>query len=214
MVFPWVALPLFHAICRKYRPSFLQETGRPDLRKTLLAATIVAILLSLSAPLGWLGWNEVPDGRKRVKDWTPVQVSRYLRTEYDPHPEYKPCIFTSETLGDYLLWDLRPKRPVRIFVYTHVHLLTPKHWQTYQQMRFGDPGWEKLMDDFQVQFVVLEYELYHQHPGGTGISNLINRIQADPAHWEVIKGKDFEQAIFVARRKSTDQPRAAVQHLR
>jgi hypothetical protein len=99
------------------------------------------------------------------------------------------CVFASETLGEYLLWDLRLEPPVRIFCYTHVHLFTPEHWLECMTVKNGDPGWEAILDRHQVAFLVFEPD---QH------THLAEQIRAAADRWEIVPRM---APILVARRK-------------
>src|SRR5262249_53679541 len=106
------------------------------------------------------------------------------------------CVFASETMGDYLLWDLRTDPPVRVFCYTHVHLLTPGHWWQAMAVKAGDPRWQQILDAHAVEFVVLEPYRYSYRAGG--YSDLIDQIVAAPEGWKVLSKPD--DPVFLARR--------------
>jgi len=107
-------------------------------------------------------------------------------------------VFTSETMGDYLVWDLRTEPPVRVFCYTHVHLITPQHWLKALAVKSGEPGWQQTLDEFHVDFIVLEPYRYSSRLGG--YSDLIDQIEAAPERWNIIS----EKPVFVARRIQAD----------
>jgi hypothetical protein len=125
---------------------------------------------------------------KRVTDKTPWQAAAYLREQYAKDPGLKRRVFTSETMGDYLFWDLRLDPPVRIFCYTHVHLLTEQHWKECLQVKFAETGWEEVLDRHGVQFLIVEdIPLYKP---------LMAKVRAASDRWEVV----FESPVFVANR--------------
>jgi hypothetical protein len=207
MVFPWVVVPPLYALYRRYAtaagwstesaPAPSSEGGEetpetpPDLRKTILAAVVILVVLSWSQPGQWLLGSvvgrEVPLGPERLDPRTPVVVARYM----NEHPPIAP-IFTSETLGDYLFWALpaNPRRPT-VFCYTHLHLFTTDHWQDCLKVKDGAVGWQKILDDHDIQYVAVER-------GRADYYDLIDRIEADKKHWEELERK--QTSIFFARR--------------
>jgi hypothetical protein len=188
MVFAWVVVPHLQATCQRYLPRFLVETDTPDLKKTILAGLAAVALFLWSAPAVWLIWGDPPNGPKCVNGLTPLEASRYLAQEYAEHPDLPRCVFTDETMGDFLLWDLRLEPTVRVFAYTHVHLLTPEHWLECMRVKSGDRSWQAILDRHQVQFLVVDRNLHE---------NLVAQVRAASDRWQIVSDKD----IFVARRR-------------
>jgi hypothetical protein len=179
----WVGLPHIQALLIRRRV----VGGRPTLALTGLTVSAVLAGLLLSGPALWAaGYRR--DVAKHVTDKTPWLVADYLRERYAADPTLSRCIFTSETTGDYLFWDLRLDPPVRVFCYTHVHLLTEGHWKECMEVKFAEPSWESILEREDVQFLIVEnMPLYTQ---------LMDAIQAAGARWKVV----FERPIFVAER--------------
>jgi hypothetical protein len=200
MVFPWVVLPHLQAWCARAFPNLLREAAPPNLRWTVCGVIGVPLLLSYSGPLLWLVFHDPPEAVRRVTAETPVQVSRELQKLYDADHEGKlgRCVFASETMGDYLFWDLRTEPAVHVFCYTHVHLFTREHWQQALAVKSGDPGWQQILDDHHVEFIVLELYRYSRRTGG--YSDLIDQIEAAPDRWRVMS----EGPVFVAQRTHSD----------
>ncbi len=196
MVFPWVVLPHLQAWGAQAFPNLLREAAPPNLRWTLGSLVGVPLLLLYSGPLQWLVFHSPPEAVRRVTAETPVQVARELRKVYAADHEGKlgRCIFTSETMGDYLFWDLRLDPPVHVFCYTHVHLFTREHWQQALAVKSGEPGWQQILDEHHVEFIVLEPYRYSRRLGG--YSDLIDQIGAAPDRWRILS----EGPVFVAQR--------------
>jgi hypothetical protein len=195
VVVVWVALPHLAALGKGTSAPSLRRRGG-SLAKSALACLLVLAGLLLSAPGLWAcaGYGHEP--QKHVTDKTPWKVSTYLQQQYETDPRLKRTkkrtIFTSETLGDYLLWSLRLDPPVRVFCYTHVHLLTAEHWKECMAVKFGERGWEKILDRESVQFLLVEDIPLYQV--------LIEEVHAASERWKV----ELESPIFVARRKSAN----------
>ncbi len=141
---------------------------------------------------------------------TPLEAAAVVEAETALRGEHwqqrQRVIFCSETLGDYLLWDARLPSvgpPVRLTAYTHVHLFTPEHWAKCVLVKNAAPGWQQVLDAMNVDFLVLEDDLYeqkeHRAQGrAAGFSNLIDRVRAAPDRWQVISAPG--QPVFVAER--------------
>jgi hypothetical protein len=190
MVVVWVGLPHAQSVMQRFH-LVPRRAGRSTFAKAVLTVAAVLVGLLLSAPGLWAMSLYRPGPPKRVTDVTPYNISAELKKEYAKDPTLKRCIFTSETIGDYLLWDLRLDPPVRIFCYSHVHLLTPEHWLECMKVKFGDAGWEDVLDRHGVQFLIVEnmplYDL------------LMEEVRADPERWQVVSKSD--DPIFVAKRR-------------
>jgi hypothetical protein len=210
MVLPWVALPHLQALCQRYLPGLGEERNRADLRKTILAVLVAVIVLVWSVPAQWLVFREPPLGSNIVHGITPLQTSAYLREQYrnDREGRLQRVVFAPETVGDYLLWDLRDlDPPVRMFCYSHVHLLTPEHWQKVMVVKSGQRGWQQVLDDHGVQFLVVD-----RFGPGEPHEELIRQVRAAPDRWEEVKLRDaypevgtqqeVGRYLFVAKRKS------------
>ncbi len=191
MVVAWVVLPHLLATLQRLRLPLLEETDRPDLRRTVLAMLTTVAITLWSAPLQWLIWKEAPVGAQRVTETTPLKAAAYLKRCYAAEPKLSRTIFTSETLGEYLLWDLRLDPPVRIFCYTHVHLLTPEHWHECMKVKNGDHDWQDILDRHEVAFLIVEADL---HP------NLARQVRAAEDRWEIVPQM---KPTLVARRIGT-----------
>jgi hypothetical protein len=190
MIVIWVGLPHAQSVMERFH-LLSRRAGRPTLVKAGLTVLAVLMGLLLSATRQLASSGAGLDPAKRVTDVTPYKISAYLKEQYAKDPQLKRCIFTSETIGDYLLWDLRLDPPVRIFCYSHVHLLTPAHWLECMKVKFGDAGWEQVLDRHGVQFLIVEnmplYDL------------LMEEVRAAPQHWQVISKND--DPIFLAKRR-------------
>jgi hypothetical protein len=188
MIATWVLLPHLRSVWRRGLPAWLAETDTPNLRRTIMAAMVAVVFVLWTPTARWLSFGEAPRGREWVHRQTPLKVAAYLREQYERDPSLARGVFCSETVGDYLLWDLRLDPPLRFSCYSHVHLLTPEHWYECLVVKTGAPGWEDVLCRWKVQFLVVEPSTWHTH--------LIEQITADPAHWEVVPDMG---ALFMAK---------------
>jgi hypothetical protein len=196
MVLPWVAVPHLHALFEWKVPALAHPRQPPNLKKTILVAMIVLVLLLWSPPVLWAVWGDAPVGTQKVSRETPLRAARFLREQYeaDTASKLSRCVFTSETVGDYLLWDLRLDPPIKLTCYTHVHCLPPDHWQRCMRVKEGRPGWQAELDRWGVQFLVVEPGI---NPG------LAARIHESADRWEIVPNMG---PLLVARRKGSLPP--------
>jgi hypothetical protein len=189
MLVPWLMLPHWRA-CRERVPAGAAPTV-PSFRKTVVAGLLFAVLLAWSSPLQWLYSGEPAPRDRALFNGTPWQLAEQLRdpTAAPPHAvpglaealarsypngRFTGGVFASETEGDYLLWALVPETPV--FMYTHVHLMTPEAWRLCQLVKFGTPAWREVLDAARMNLVVVEAEMYPR---------LGELLHEDPA-WQVL----------------------------
>jgi hypothetical protein len=216
------------------RIPWLDDTSVPSLRNTVLAGFLAVALLLWARPAWWLVYDEAPSSAGRVMPVTPTKVLACVR-DADPTrmvggalsvrtPLAAVCVadaaetlrgedwqnrprvvFCSETLGDYLLWDLGQGwdgPPVRLSCYTHVHLFSPEVWGKCVVVKEAKRDWQKTLDDMGAEFIVVEDDWYeqsrHKAEGKPpGFSNLIDRVRASD-RWQVISAPG--QPVFMAQR--------------
>lgn len=190
MVVTWVAMPHAHAVYRLYLPPLLEERSAPNLARTILVSLLTCILLLWASPVQWLLSGAPPAASRRVDNVTPIRIAEdtRLKEALANNIGAKVCLFTSETQGDFLLWDPRLRGLTRIFCYTHVHLLPPAHWRECLTVKFGDNRWQEILDEYNAEFIAVEPKDYHQH--------LIEQIRAS-GRWTVLSASP----IFFAQRR-------------
>jgi hypothetical protein len=217
MVAPWVLIPHVATIVGRIRGERPQRVREPSLRKTLIALQILIVTALLSAPVRWLvngrpealensaynatPWQVVAELRATKEQrgkWLP-QLARGLK-EYYPQGSIGGAIFSSELLGDYLLWGLAPQTPIN--AYSHAHLFTPEYWLHFRMTKAGMPGYDRFLDYNHVNLVVIEAALYPE------LRSLLTR---DPA-WLIVLDETLTKTkpnrrgrLLVALRK---QPRS------
>ncbi len=211
MVLPWVAVPHLHALLRRpggaldealeefdrqvIAPVFPRwRLRRPSFLKTVMVVPLSACFVLLSVPGAWVVSGQPPEAASRLKPETPVAAVEYLRKQYGQHPDLDRVVFTSETLGDFVLWDLRLDPPVRVFCYSHVHLFTPEHWRECFLVKSADRRWQEVLDRHKVQFLLLETELY---------GHLIRQVRAAPDRWQVVSD---DGPVLIAKRVRSPRP--------
>lgn len=164
MLAPWVALPAWNSLLER-----IDVESVPSFRKTLLTASLAFLAIAWSPTVRWALTGAPAPLHQALSNGTPLSVSLALRQQPQglssitevleknyPEQRYTGGIFASETLGDYLLWDLPSQYPV--FAYSHVHLFSPQHWQRIATVRRAEPGWQAILANHRINLVVVEAE--------------------------------------------------------
>lgn len=209
MATPWLALPELTRAAREWKPQW--RLGMPSLRKTLLAGLIISIAGMWSIPVQRLTRKTASDPALSLSDATPWRealavadpdaggdspLARAIRSAF-PGGRFTGTIYPGETLGDFFVWRLPSPTPV--FMFSHVHLFTPDHWNLYTGIRDARPAALPELDRSRVNLVVVEAELkprlcqyLRRHPGWT--------VVTDEAG--LAAKRDPRSRLFVAVRKS------------
>jgi len=187
---PWIAVQYWKPSERPVGKEAGPSPGA-SFRKTLLAGGLVFAVLMWSPSMGWLlEGNPRPVGQLVVPA-TPWELARQLHRPEDsqaqwsstlanilkanyPEGRFTGSIFVSETLGDFLLWELAPEVPLSS--YSHLHLFPRSYWDEVLPIYQGQPGWWDLLRRRRANLVVIEAEIYPR---------LRDRLRANPG-WEVV----------------------------
>jgi hypothetical protein len=215
LLVPWVLVWHWRAIAEAWKlPLFDQDV--PSFRKTLLAASLVLVLLVWSAPAQWLlegkpkplarslheatPWQFVEELRHRKGNHYPA-LAQWLRERYDDKP-FSDRIYTTETLGDYLVWAVAPE--TRFTMYTHVHLFPRQPWLECVRVKAGAPDWEAILQQRGVTLILAEAELF---PG------LRRRLLQASDRWQILvdetgtpQKRDWRGRILIAGLKTEARP--------
>ena len=175
MLIPWLMLPLLTTAQERLPHYWQPSPGAPSFRKTILAGLIVVVLVLWSAPGQWLVTGKTVPLPQSVSEGTPWQLAHELtqpgvvteewqQTLADglkayPNHEYHGVVFASETLGDYFAYTLPPST-MPAFIDSHVHLFKPEQWQRTVIVKWAQPGWREVLDNWIVNLVVVEADLY------------------------------------------------------
>ncbi len=216
MVAPWVMVAYWATLHRGLAGRLRRCRSVPSFRKTLVAGLLALVALLWCVPVQWLLAGRPGPLERTVTGATAWRLTRQLHDGAATGPAGLPplaealargypggrftgTVFASETLGDFLVWDLPPRVPV--FIYTHVHLFPAKHWQLCAAIRSAVPGWRAALDAYRVNLAVLEPEFNER---------LCAELRRDPA-WLVVLDeaglrakRDPRTRLFVALRR---QPR-------
>jgi hypothetical protein len=144
---------------------------------------VVAVCALLLTPLGDGLFAQIlrMDRRQHFSAATPLDATDYLRA----HPP-RGQIFNPMEWGDYLLWAGPPG--LEVFAASHAHLLPPPVWQDYIRVITLDEGWQKILEQYRVNTVVVDDD---QHAA------LADALRADP-QWSLAY-KDETALVFVRR---------------
>ncbi len=211
MVAAWLLAALWPGLRTQLPSRWLEVRTVPSLRKTLMAAALVLILLSLSPAVQWATSGR-PAPRERVLfAGTPWKLADQLAgperpgelpalaaalQERYPGGRLTGCLFASETLGDYLVWALAPGTDV--FLYTHVHLFPFDVWRDCAAVKFAAADWREVLERRRVNLLAFEPDQYPQ----------LHALVCQDADWLVVLDESGDPAKrdhcarhFVALRK-------------
>ncbi|MFL5328167.1 MAG: hypothetical protein ACJ8C4_04575 [Gemmataceae bacterium] len=162
----WIIMPYWGAVLDKWRPSAWDSV--PSLRKTMVVAAMAVLAIGLSAPVRLLTSKPL-DWNHAFSDGTPWQLAlelqdpsrdpksklaQQVRATY-PNGAFTGTIFPTEVLGDFFVFET-PNIPV--YIYSHVHLFTPEHWQHYRQVLDGAENWRAVLDAAHVNLIIVTAE--------------------------------------------------------
>src|SRR5262249_6302298 len=133
-------------VAERLRERWAIQPSIPSLRKTIIALLLAVICGLWSAPGQWLISGQPTSLERGVDQGTVWQLAALLKAPADVQEKalaqlgaggleasLKGNILTTETLGDYLVWAQLPDN--RIFIYSHVHLFPPEHWNTFAAVK-------------------------------------------------------------------------------
>ena len=148
----------------------------PSFRTTLIAGMLGLVVILWSIPARDLLAGKPSPLSQSVSAATPWPVAvellaeqrtpdvglpalRTMLDQYYPGGRFTGTVFASETLGDFFYWSLGVDPPV--FIYTHVHLFSPEHWEACLTVRHGLVGWQRILERHRVNLIVVEAD---HHP--------------------------------------------------
>jgi hypothetical protein len=97
-------------------------------------------------------------------------------------------VFTRFEWGEYLTWKAHPG--FKVFMDGRIEIYPDEVWNAYATVTQGKPGWEKVLDDYGVEVLLLD-EPYHR---GTGLYPAIEKSQSWRLHYKI-----ENVALFVRR---------------
>jgi hypothetical protein len=170
---PWIIGP--HWVVAATRWNLRATDNVPSFRKTALAALLVVVTISVSPALSWAKMRRPHSVAEALHPGTPYDVAAVLKGQQPANSErvaelakviqtelngqLTGRVFASETQGEYLLWALPAESPVMLF--NHIQLFTPAYWTECQKLKFAQPGWSEVLEQFQPTVIVVEVD---RHP--------------------------------------------------
>ena len=154
-----------------------------------LAAGLVLGALVLFGPL-WQ-WRQLPAGpglNRRVWPW---DLFALVRSEGWVGPT-----FVSDGWGGPFLAEFYP--PERVFFDPRFEAYSRDFFENvYRRIRYGEPGWDGLLDRYGVELVLLKYTSPGEAAQQRGAPNLRQRLLEHPG-WALVGFNDFGE-LFVRR---------------
>ncbi len=218
LLFPWVMLPLWVSQPADFLIGWFPMESTASFRKTIVALALAFVVLLWSIPGQWLVSGQPSSLARSVSNGTPWKLGLELKNDPALKEAYLPeldqwlekhyeegrfqgSLFTSETMGDYLVWALPKDMPV--FIYAHVHLFTKEHWARCAAVRSGSEHWDDVLDNYHINLVVVEAEL----------NQTLRENLHESADWQVLLDEAEDQTkvdkrcrLLVAVRKEPLRP--------
>lgn len=163
----------------------------------IFMAMVVAVVLSGPAD----SWRSGSSDGSRVAAATPWNLGMALRDRIKPlvpNQVARGRVFASESLGDHLVWRWSPRAPV--LLHSHVHLLTPEHYQACLGIKFGRSGWEQQLAQWGVDLVLVEALMHPVLCEKIRVSDGWNVVVDERDEWKL----DRRSRLFLAVRTGGD----------
>lgn len=104
---------------------------------------------------------------------TPLGITEYLRE----HPS-DGLVWAPQWWGDWLVWDGPPG--IQVYMTTNIHLAPSRVWKDYLIVARAHPSWERVLDRYDVQTMVVHKELQE------GLARAVRRS----ANWKQVYEDD------------------------
>lgn len=125
------------------------RVGRPSSTRLALANWLLLLLVlvaaGVKAALPWRDEFNVENERRTL----PADAVEWIQREQPPGP-----MFNSYNWGGYLIWHLWPA--YRVFVDGRTDLYGDELLSQYLKVRFAQPGFQEVLDQYGVNFVLTE----------------------------------------------------------
>ncbi len=162
---------------------------------SLIALLLVWMTFAMS-PVGRPIMGDDPRPTEQVlSSSTPLGIAAYLK-EHPPQGQ----IFNPQWWGDWLVWagpdQLQP------FVTTNMHVVPRQVWQDYQALLAVRPGWQRALQRYRIDTVVVDKER------NTALASALRRSTT----WRIVY--EDEQGVVLQRRMNegdaADEPAAPI----
>jgi hypothetical protein len=221
LLLPWIIAPHWSAVWEGWGLSL--PDALPSFRKTALAVLIVMAIVFISPPSHWARSGRARPTAQALNHATPNDIAAALAGQPPADPDrvadvirvvrddyqgrFRGRIFSSERLGEYLLWALPPDAPV--MMYNHAQLFSTSYWSECLRTKEAALGWWEVLDRREVEAVVLEASLCPELCAELR-SNRNWRVALDEsASDRPALVRDPAARLFVAFRKHPDAPGSA-----
>lgn len=151
-----------------------QESAPRTVRPTRSAAVVFALIvlaMVLSVP-GLQAYNPLLNLQGRAQPRTEQDLDT-VRGHLVAHAKAG-RVFTRFEWGEYLGWAAAPQ--FTVFMDGRIEIYPDNVWQEYIAVTTGQNNWQRLLDEYQVNVLVLDAR-YH------GDNGLLGRVKASP-HWK------------------------------
>jgi hypothetical protein len=172
------------------------ESQSPSRQSLWMSTTICTILIGLCVlSLPWLEKINPIFTYARSPHRTESDLDQVATSWLDPSRQGRGIIFTRLDWGQYLDWRLGPHE--RLLMDGHVELASDQAWHDYCQVTSGNPQWERILDRYAVDYLLLDVN-YH--------STLLSCLSRSKAWEEAFRSGN---ALLFTRRRAGSLSRGA-----
>jgi len=121
-----------------------------------LPLNIIFFIVLLITAISFLPWLRPYHPIKSAKNFInpriePVEITNYIKKE-----GLKGNMYNDINWGSYLIWKLWPE--YKVFADNRLHLVPEEIWKDCKDVHFGLGDWEKILNKYNISFVVLSKE--------------------------------------------------------
>jgi hypothetical protein len=187
VVAPVLAPHLAAALARRLSPSQRsegqpahvssgRESGEEGWQQMLNWAMLLVLGLAVLMSTPWTrAYNPLlPPGKRQAhSDDEPWRMVEFLQQS-----AYRGRTFNSMEWGAYLTWHFDPA--LKVFIDSRIDFFPKRVWDDYVRIGNADPGWQELLDQYQVELVVWNRQLSDKLPTALTQSAHWKNVYQDP----------------------------------
>ncbi|MBU0610249.1 MAG: hypothetical protein KKI08_20360 [Armatimonadetes bacterium] len=135
----------------------LPAASPPKSDRAVVAVIMLCFVALMVVTLPWFK-DRLPLPEKKaglISVETPVAATRYLLDHHLP-----PRVFHNMSYGSYLDWEAYPQ--YRVFLDSRIELYPASLWDAHYLITCGHPGWQRLLDEYRVNTLLLSRD---EQPG-------------------------------------------------
>lgn len=175
------ALPEWRTLGERLRALDARTTATNSRAPAWIAGCLLGLVLFVSLPWIKVANPLLPADKRSLLDASlPFGAVDFVKALPDGR------VYNYQLWGGYLLWELWPRH--RVYGDGRIEIHPPKVWDDYLKLRHGHAEWQRLLDDYHVDYLFLHREQQHE---------LVALAELD-AEWRVLY-RDGAAVVFGRR---------------